>query len=104
MLKTLLLVLVPATGLCQSKHLGSYYELRGAPNGKNHELTMYKADSFYYKIQGIMELKGKYRVNYDSLILATGSRIPIIFQIKNDRLVSFNVYSEKQGWYLIKVK
>ncbi len=103
MLKTILLLLLPAFGVCQNKHLGTYYECQSTTNGKTQELTLYKADSFCYKVQQIMVLKGVYRVSYDSLILTT-SKIPIIFRIKGNKLVAFNGHRQWPEWYLTKVR
>lgn len=102
MLKTLLLLLIPAAGLCQSKHLGTHYELHSPTNGKTQDLTLYKTDSFCYNVQGIMVLKGVYRVNNDSLILTT-STLPLVFRIKGNKLVAFNGHRQPPEWYLTKV-
>lgn len=104
MLKTLILLLIPATCLCQSKELGSRYELHSPTNGKTQELTLYNKDSFCYKVQDIMVLKGVYRVSNDSLILGARSSTPIIFRIKRNKLVAFNGHRQPPEWHLTKVK
>lgn len=105
MLKTLLVPVIIILGLTQNRNLGTYYEVTTPERGKTQELTLFKPDSFCYKVPGIgMELRGKYRVSYDSLILATGTKLPIIFQIKHNKLVAFNGHSEPPEWYLTKVR
>lgn len=104
MLKTILLLLIPAVSLGQSRRLGSYYECHSPTTGKTQMLTLYKQDSFCYKVEDVMVLKGVYRVSEDSLILATGSALPIIFHIKGNKLVAFNGHRRPPEWYLTKVK
>lgn len=104
MLKTLLVPVFIVAGLTQTKNLGTYYELNTPDRGKIQQLTLYKTDSFCYRIQGVMELKGRYKVSYDSLILATGSIYPIIFHIKRNKLVAFNWHQEEPEWWLTKIK
>jgi hypothetical protein len=113
MLKTILFLLLPLYGICQSsdwaptRDLICQYECVSPTNGKTQELRLFKNDSFYYKVNNVMNLPGVYRMSGDSLIL-TSSKLPagypIIFHIMGKKLVAFNGHREEPQWYLERVK
>ncbi len=107
MYKLLFLLFIPSIAVCQAKNLGTYYECITADDGKTQFLKLASDSTFEYNVFRVMDLKGSYRVNRDSLFLISKQLpkdVPLIFHIKRNKLVAFNGHRQEPEWYLKKIR